>query len=545
MFYIPSSIKWIRLTVSVVLFSVISALNFDPDDWYVIKKMGSITSITEDDFLVYILADNGIFTIDKSSGDIEYNMEFSDNFQNPQILFYDESLDYFWLITQNEIYIKSSVGSYWRNLSYSDLGFDFRRTIYDIGSSPSYIWIDMGTQIYPVYAHGSGIPEDEEIDFTESDLIKWGHYSKGRSGESLDISQYLIMDDWNVGLKSIRDLDGHVIHPTVMFEDSNGEIWIGSDEGILLKGWRHSQRLEVIQTGPLSQSITIYQKDNQGNWWFGDSYFMRWGKSKNLSYNKNNFILSHWYENDNQWDYIKLYSNYNGLLSDIHDIQNIGTFLYISTLDGLLIYDTIQNEWDVLKQKHGLKDDVLWDIEEYENSLYIATKFGISEVSIVDNYVIPNKDNWIEQFNNVEIYDIEINSDYFYVSSAKGLFRIDHIEEKIKKLSTRIFDKIQIIDGMVWGLGNSLWWIDAQGTEQKYKSSVTNFYIHEDFVWTTNGKAITLSNFITENEWDIPLERGMEGAHIYSLSCDDEWVWFLTNKGIIFYNWTTYNNAQN
>ena len=37
----------------------------------------------------------------------------------------------------------------------------------------------------------------------------------------------------------------------------------------------------------------------------------------------------------------------------------------------------------------------------------------------------------------------------------------------------------------------------------------------------------------------------MEGAHIYSLSCDDQWVWFLTNKGIIFYNWTTYNNAQN
>jgi hypothetical protein len=134
------------------------------------------------------------------------------------------------------------------------------------------------------------------------------------------------------------------------------------------------------------------------------------------------------------------------------------------------------------------------------------------------------------------------------MEAAKSVYIKDETkrkQEKIEKLSTRIFDKIQIIDGMVWGLGNSLWSIDAQGTEHQFKSSVTDFYIHEDFVWTTNGKAITLSNLITENEWDIPLERGMEGAHIYSLSCDDQWVWFLTNKGIIFYNWTTYNNAQN
>ncbi len=49
----------------------------------------------------------------------------------------------------------------------------------------------------------------------------------------------------------------------------------------------------------------------------------------------------------------------------------------------------------------------------------------------------------------------------------------------------------------------------------------------------------------TFQEWNIRLQRGMKDAHIYSLSCDDEWVWFLTNNGIIFYNWETYNNVQN
>ena len=50
-----SSMKWIRFSITIILFSVVSALNFDPDDWYVIKKMGSISSITEDNFSIYIL----------------------------------------------------------------------------------------------------------------------------------------------------------------------------------------------------------------------------------------------------------------------------------------------------------------------------------------------------------------------------------------------------------------------------------------------------------------------------------------------------------
>ncbi|MBC8311018.1 MAG: hypothetical protein H8E72_01825 [Candidatus Marinimicrobia bacterium] len=506
--------------------------------------MGSISSITEDSHSIYILADNGIFTVDKSSGDIEYSIELSDNFHNPQIIYYDEYSDYFWLITQNEIYIKSSVGFYWKSVYYSDLGFDFRRTIYDIGSSPSYIWLDMGTQIIPVYPIGIKISDNKEIDESEINLINWGHYSQGRSGELLDISQYIMMDDWNVGLKYIKDSDGNKIHPTVKLEDSNGEIWIGTKEGILLKGWIYSQRLEILLTGPDSYSVTVSIKDNQGNWWFGDSPFKRKRKKYDSKFSHNRHILSHWYEYENKWNYMEALDG-EGVSFDIHNIQKVGPTLYISTLDGLLIYDYLQDELEELRQKHGLKDDVLWDLSLYKKSLYIATKFGISEVSTVSNTVIPNKDNWIEKFDNIEIYDIETDSVYFYVSSANGLFKISHENEGIKKISSRKFKKIQIMDEIIWGLDFSLWWIDIEGNDFKHEDEITDFFIYEDFVWATNGSEINLSNSATYQEWNIPLERGMEGAHIYSLSCDDEWVWFLTNKGIIFYNWTTYNNAQN
>ena len=80
------------------------------------------------------------------------------------------------------------MSSFWKSINYTDLGFDYRRNIYDIGSSPSYVWIDVGTQIIPVYAYGEEINKKNEIDLDESDLINWGSYSGGRSGKSLDIT---------------------------------------------------------------------------------------------------------------------------------------------------------------------------------------------------------------------------------------------------------------------------------------------------------------------------------------------------------------------
>ena len=534
--------KNIQFLLSIVFCSLVSALNFDPEDWYVVKSMGNISSITEDDYLIYILADNGIFTIDKSSGDFEYNIELSDNFYDPQIIYYDKYSDFFWLITRREVYVKSSVSSYWRNLSSAELGFSYVRPIYDIGSSPSYVWLDFGTEIYPLYSYGKGISDGDLIDFSESNLIDWGEYSNGRSGKLLDISQYLIMDDWSVGLKDIRDLDGNIINPTVKLEDSNGDVWIGSQEGILLKGWRNSHRLEVLNLGPESSIVTVYEKDKYGNWWFGDSPFMRNRKIYNNSKHKR-FKISHWLENENKWNYL-LPTDYNELSYDINNIHKNGSFLYISTLGGLIVYDIIEDDWQLLKEKDGLRDNAVWDLEQYGNSLYIATKYGLNEVSILNNKVIPNSSNWISQFNNIEIYDIELDKDKFLIASEDGLYKVDHDNSNIVKISNRIFNTIQVVNGKVWSKNSSLWVIDDEG-EIKIENKVSSFYVYNDFLWITNGKNITLMNIKTEQSWDIPLEKGIKDAQIYSLSCDEEWVWLLSDKGIIFYNWVIYNNEKN
>ena len=33
----------------------------------------------------------------------------------------------------------------------------------------------------------------------------------------------------------------------------------------------------------------------------------------------------------------------------------------------------------------------------------------------------------------------------------------------------------------------------------------------------------------------------MDELNIYDVECDEEWVWFSTNNGISFYNWSKYH----
>ena len=38
----------------------------------------------------------------------------------------------------------------------------------------------------------------------------------------------------------------------------------------------------------------------------------------------------------------------------------------------------------------------------------------------------------------------------------------------------------------------------------------------------------------------LGLLDGIPWNIVYDINCDEEWVWFLTNKGVAFYNWSRY-----
>ena len=90
----------------------------------------------------------------------------------------------------------------------------------------------------------------------------------------------------------------------VYMEDDEGNLWFGTNEGYILKGWKYSSRLEVITIGLPFDHVTIAYYDQEGNWWFADSQFKRTGRMSAFDgiYQRGTTpFITQWHEADNQW----------------------------------------------------------------------------------------------------------------------------------------------------------------------------------------------------------------------------------------------------
>ena len=64
--------------------------------------------------------------------------------------YFDPYTDYFWMIQQSGISIRSSLSDYWRDVSLNDIGISSTFEIIEIGSSPNYIWINTPSGFIPI-----------------------------------------------------------------------------------------------------------------------------------------------------------------------------------------------------------------------------------------------------------------------------------------------------------------------------------------------------------------------------------------------------------
>jgi len=140
---------------------------------------------------------------------------------------------------------------------------------------------------------------------------------------------------------------------------------------------------------------------------------------------------------------------------------------------------------------------------------------------------------------------LEADSKYLYLVSDAGLLQMDWENSEIITLSKKDYEKIRLKQHSIMGTDGALWTIHDVDDEQYITSNVQNFDICGAYVWSTYGSQVTLLDTMTAQTWVYDGEDGIPGNKIYEVNCDDEWVWFLTNRGIAFYNWSRYHNKKN
>ena len=72
-------------------------------------------------------------------------------------------------------------------------------------------------------------------------------------------------------------------------------------------------------------------------------------------------------------------------------------------------------------------------------------------------------------------------------------------------------------------------------------SNIQSFDICGSFIWLSNKNGLSLMDLDSSEIWEYDVKDGLPGNKIYEVNCDDNWAWFLTNKGMAFYNWSKYH----
>ena len=523
--------------------------NYSSENWYILTHPGSINAITEDNFNLYFATDKGVFSYDKSMEDFRYDYTFSVKFEFSQIrhMVYDRYRDYFWVVHPGGISYKSSISSIWREMSLANSEIFSYYEIDDMGVSHNFIWIRSMNVLYPFDPFSATAANWEDAQ-NDVDFIKWGYSQFGDAGNNMDISSYSIIGDWAIGLNNITHKDGRRMHATLYMEDDDGNQWFGTTEGYVLKGWRNSFRLELITIGLPFDNVTTAYHDKEGNWWFADSNFKRTGRLSTFEgffHSNNTPFIAQWHEADNQWTY---YTPDESILiehTDINSILRIGSTVYFGTMFGLLYLDLYNRDWNIKSTINGLNDAAVWDMIEHNGSIYVATSRGINEISIVNHNIIPDEDNRFESLSRFNIYDIAADSKFFYLATDSGLLKMDWEDGYLTTLSKKEFRKIKLEENSIAGTDGSLW-ILKDGMKEKYiTSNVHDFDICGSFIWSSQGNKAALLDTSSAQEWEYGQADGIPGKRIYGTVCDEDWVLFLTNNGVAFYNWERYHYEKN
>ena len=102
--------KHMKYLISILLVcSLFGFKNFfyDEEDWFIIKRPGSINSITDNSFNVYFGTDNGIFEYDKMYKELRYNHIMTSTLPDDKIshIFYNNNFLYLFICLFYNVHI--------------------------------------------------------------------------------------------------------------------------------------------------------------------------------------------------------------------------------------------------------------------------------------------------------------------------------------------------------------------------------------------------------------------------------------------------------
>ena len=518
--------------------------SYSDEDWVTITSPGRINSISYSNYDVFLASENGLFGYDTFNMNFYFIDDAFRRIENKEIFIvcHDSFRDHLWILNKDAIYFKSINSNIWRELDlYSNLNIVSTNNIFSIGSNYQSIFIETRDEILELNPY-SGVLLQSEIKngFNIDNNIKWSSTSRSSLSDFVDLTRYFSSDQWTVINKNTLEHKGREVKITCVKEIDNNSVIVGTDSGEIFIAEIFSNRIKEITSVPSVSNIKVAYLDQENEWWLADNDFFY--LDRKFSYEREVVFLLRWIEESNQW--IEYYQNeYPGILSkDINRIARYNNNLYVATNFGLLLFDIYNNDWKLFDSRNSDLLSKITDMVVHEDLIYMATDNGLYIYSISLKKILGLFSKSI--LNNCEIYDLEFFNNKLYVLSSNGFYEINILTNTYEFKSDKLFLNLSVSDNsIVLSTKNKAYLYDGNDYQFLFAGkNISNIRYTDDFVWAHNDKNVFLYNIVNENKYKYDSLDGIPGSIIYDFNLIDNWICFNTNNGITFYNWGKFHS---
>tara|TARA_B100001248_G_scaffold259120_1_gene244582 strand:+ start:23 stop:1822 length:1800 start_codon:yes stop_codon:yes gene_type:complete len=533
-----------RLTTISVLFSFTHAqsLNsFRPFDWVLYKNAGSITSFTEGYTFVYI---------GTSSGGVKRFNLYGNYFDNPlstaqglennniEAVHFDKKTGFLWISSPGYIQYSFSREDNWFTKTFYDIGLSKFDKITKIGSSNGYIWLKARAS-YVKLDHSSGTmvgiyPVPDEID------INWssGKYIQDHKNNEF-LANYVILDGWAFSGDDLINQYGLRAKITSIFSSQYGNIYIGTENGMVFYGSRTMETLTPIIPDIINNDVlSLHMEDHY--LWIGSQNFLR---SKGIS----KFDIK-----SSESSVFKFDETINMQSSPVYSFISLGNELWAGGEDMILYYDGKKDFWKTLGDSRLLSGGIMWDLCIDDRYLWMASSKGLNRLDMYSHSI---ELSGIEKyFRNTQVYAIEKIENDIWIGSKSGLFIYSSDDPKLIN-AKELQKKEQVIDNfynftvikennnLVYVAGNlGIAGYDSELEEWKLISSsvvyggeiVYSMEINEKFLFLGTSNGFCRINIKTGQirNYNYPFI-----GQVNDLILDDNVLWVGSNNGLIKFKW--------
>ena len=503
---------------------------FDLFDWEIIRQNESINSISEGYQYIFFATDaNGILRFNKFSRKFESSLYLGQGVKSNKIkhVYFDKNTGILWLVGNKGLEFSNSRQGNWNNINFKRLSINSVRSVEDIGSSTSFLWIKTISN-YIKLDHVSGsllgvftFPDESNIDW--GDINFKNRYSLG----NFSFEDYFVEEAWLLGQDSAADNNGTFHKYNSYLKTKDGYSWIGLSNGQLLFLDDFSKTIKP-QTVGVRVSVPLTISMNEKIWIGGinNSQYSSISSIENSFENIENFVETS-------------YSGFSD--SDFYSSEIVNDEVWFGSNGKVVVYNIRSDFFRTLGYEKGIPIKRIEFIEMIDQKVYIASSDDLVVLDSKSKKIINSPLADLIKKNNLFINFLDVFDNKLHLSLNGRVYLLDSKENiNIDKYESLFNDSIRVDE--IYGNNENLFFssdrgiYSSQGDRLIPSSIYFNYKVNDAlqidntlYIGTSGGLAVyDIKEQQLNNFYDFSFIR-----NIFKVEQVDEFLVLLTSTGLI------------